>query len=169
MTHAMKKNDADVRVIDGSLVLSFPNAAEPVVWRMNLAQAKEAGFEVRESKGLFRLVQKSGADTQDIAAFDTRETAVDALMQVSSALQGGRKPANDIGGALKGEGVQWIVAIAGVLIVAGLFFYLTQITPVESNLTAGSTGATQTSTATSADPQSSSGVPVSADDFLKGQ
>lgn len=164
----MQKNNADVRVIDGSLVLSFPHAAEPVVWRMNLSQAKEAGFEIREAKGKFLLVQKSGGETNDIAAFDSRGDAVDALMRVSNALQGGRAPANDIGnGVLKSEGVQWAIAIGGVIIVAALFFYLTRITPVESNLTA--TGASPTSAEASTDPQSSTGVPVSADDFLKGQ
>lgn len=164
----MQKNNADVRVIDGSLVLSFPHAAEPVVWRMNLSQAKEAGFEIREAKGKFLLVQKSGGDTNDIAAFDSRGDAVDALMRVSSALQGGRAPANDIGGGLlKNESVQWAIAIAGVIIVAALFYFAAHMSPTGSDLAA--TGASPASAEANADPQTSTGVPVSADDFLKGQ
>lgn len=162
----MTKNQHGAQVIDGSLVLSFPHAAEPVVWRMNLAQAKEAGFEIREGKGKFRLVQKSGSVENDIAAFDTREGAVDALMQVSAALAG-RAAANDKGNAsLQSEKVQWIVAIVGVVAVISMFIYLTSITPVESTLTPAS-GGTQASAP--ADPQSSNGVPVSAEDFLRGQ
>lgn len=164
----MQKNNADVRVIDGSLVLSFPHAAEPVVWRMNLSQAKEAGFEIREAKGKFHLVQKSGGDSNDIAAFDSRGDAVDALMRVSTALQGGRAPANDIGGGmLHREGVQWAIAIAGVIIVASLFFYLARITPTNSDLSAGATNTA--ASAAPSDPQTDTGVPVSADDFLRGQ
>lgn len=166
----MQKNNADVRVIDGSLVLSFPHAAEPVVWRMNLAQAKEAGFEIREAKGKFQLMQKSGGQSNDIATFDSRGDAVDALMRVSNALQGGRAPANDTAaGLMKNEGVQWAIAIVGVIVVASLFFYLTRVTPVESDLTAGASTASSTGASSSSDPQTSTGVPVSADDFLRGQ
>ncbi len=173
MIRSANKKQTGVSIVDGSLVLSFPHAAEPVVWRMNLAQAKEAGFEIRETKGKFRLVQKSMAGEQDIAAFDTRDSAVDALMQVSAALQGGRAAANDSGTLTASERTQWIIAIVGVLTVVSLFFYLTSITPVENNLQGGATaaasGATQTTTAAPADPQSSNGVAVSADDFLRGE
>lgn len=170
MTKASKKNN-DVSVVDGSLVLSFPQAAEPVVWRMNLTQAKEAGFEIREAKGKFQLVQKSGADAQSIAAFDTRDSAVDALMQVSAALQGGRTPANDRMGRISAsERTQWIIAIVGVLVVIALFYSLARVAPTETTLAASpAAGTTQDSAATSADPQSASGVPVSADDFLRGE
>jgi hypothetical protein len=161
------KDGTGARVIDGSLVLSYPNASEPVVWRMNLAQAKEAGFEIKEAAGKFKLVQKSGVEVQDIASFNTRESAVNALMDVSNALQGGRKAAND-SGPMKTETAQWLIAIVGVLIVIGLFGYLSNIAPVEGGPGAATTTASST-TSTPTDPEKSSGVPVSADDFLKGQ
>lgn len=160
------KNNSGARVVDGSLVLSFPDASEPVVWRMNLAQAQEAGFEIKQDKSKFKLIQKSSGSEQDIASFDTRESAVDALMEVSSALQGGRKAANDAG-PMKSETAQWLIAIAGVLIVIGLFAYLSNIAPKDSTPAAGTS--TAASTQTSVDPEKSSGVAVSADDFLKGQ
>ena len=157
-------------VVDGSLVLSFPDAAEPVVWRMDLAQAKEAGFEIKEARGKFKLIQKSGSETQDIASFDERDHAVAALMDVSNALQGGghkhtHAAANDTGRTAGSEAVQWLIAIAGVLIVIGLFMYLSRIAPVDSGPVAASS---QTSSTDGTDGDTN-GVPLSADEFLRGQ
>lgn len=163
-----KHSSAAARIVDGSLVLSFPDAAEPVVWRMDLAQAKEAGFEIKEARGKFKLIQKSGNETQDIASFDDRERAVAALMDVSNALQGGThspKAANDTGRAAGNEAVQWLIAIAGVLIVIGLFMYLSRIAPVDSGPAAPQS---QASSVDGADGDTN-GVPLSADEFLRGQ
>lgn len=161
-----KHHNPAARVVDGSLVLSFPDASEPVVWRMNLAQASEAGFEIKEARGKFKLVQKSGADTQDIANFDTRDSAVAALMDVSNALQGGAHgvAANDAHGPAKNEAAQWLIAIVGVLVVFGLFAYLSRIAPVDISPVDAATQQTS-----SGETGGSNGVPLSADEFLRGQ
>ena len=55
----MSKNPS-ANVVDNSLVLSLPNALNPVVWRMELAKAKMSAIEIREDKiGDFALILKN--------------------------------------------------------------------------------------------------------------
>lgn len=156
-----------VKVVDDSLVLSFPEALEPVVWRMQLSHAKQAGFEIRENQGKFQLIRKDGKDVEEIAGFQDRGSAVGALMDISNALQGGGRHKGGAASGGRHEAIQWLIAVAGVVIVGLMFLYLGKIAPVEpQGLASASTAASQ---AASGDPATSSGVPVSADDFLKGQ
>lgn len=175
-------------VVDGALVLSFPHAVSPVVWRWDLAQAKAAAFEVlQNNQGQSVLSLKTTDDQKhNIAVFQNNHEAIEALMAASRALEkspgghGGTPAANDAGTTgtkplasasafdSSSEAVKWVIAIAGVLAVLGLFYYLTSVTP---RTITGLTSAAATATATNdGEPANdAAGVPLSADAFLKGQ
>ncbi len=159
-----------VSMSKGSLVLSLPAAAEPVVWRMDLKQAQAASFTVKEDNKKWALVKKdqSGEDTA-IALFETKEDAMEILMQVSGTLQGGK--ANTAAGSTapasaKSEAMKWGVATGGVVLVILLFFYLAQISPQTANPFMDPSA--QNIRANAGSPEAT-GVPVSADAFLSGQ
>ena len=44
------KNGASANVVDGKLILSFPHAQTPVLWQMDLAQAKASAIEVLKAE-----------------------------------------------------------------------------------------------------------------------
>lgn len=158
------KSANTAQIVDGHLVLSLPAAKSPVVWRWNLAQAQAAALEVVESGTSFLLTMKtSDGGTQNIAAFDTRDTAVETLMMASHAMD--KKGSSPIDNA--SESAKWLIAILGVLAVIGLFFYLARMTPQVATpyVTDTATGAAQTN---DANPAGAAGVPVSADDLLGG-
>ncbi len=59
----MAKHSSTAKVVDGSLVLSLPDAVTPVVMRLSLEEAKSAAFTVLEKKDLHVLtVQFSEKD-----------------------------------------------------------------------------------------------------------
>lgn len=188
MTNIWKKGandyESSAKVVDGNLIISLPDAVNPIVWRMELGSVKASALEVRAhaSDGTFLLLLKTPkGDIHEIAPFAAKDTAVTALMRVSSAMQGaeGRlAPATasiattplhapqpvfhkpDTGA------VKWLLALAGVLALIFLFAYLAKSSPSLEG--AGVPMAdTATSTATGA-PNSESGLPQSADDMLRG-
>lgn len=183
---ANKRNEiqTNAHVVDGKLILSFPEAITPIVWQIDLSDAKSSSFEVVEEGGRFSLVtKKSGAQKKEtIAPFADRDTAVKALMATSYALsnahgqiQGSGVIANTNMAAhpapmtyaappaqAKGGAGKWIFAIASVVLIIGLFSMLNTMQP-RSPSSMG--GASNTASGQGAEPQS--GVPVSADDFLR--
>ena len=81
-------------VTDKTLVLTFPDAQNPSVWRMDLEKAAQASFELNsdEADNIFQLVQKNEKGTKKIiASYDSRPKAMRALMQASQALERGAK------------------------------------------------------------------------------
>lgn len=84
VTHA-----TSARVVDGTLILSLPDAIIPSVWRLELGDAKASAMEVRKyENGQFILVLKTPkGDLHDIAPFDDRDKAVAALMAVGHAME----------------------------------------------------------------------------------
>ncbi len=85
----MEKLISTAKVIDGTLILTLPDAVRPVVWQMQLGQTKSSALEVREeADGNFMLMLKTPrADVIEIAPFSSREKAVKALLAVSRALE----------------------------------------------------------------------------------
>ncbi|MCB1529459.1 MAG: hypothetical protein H6853_00830 [Rhodospirillales bacterium] len=187
------KHQSTASVSGECLVLSLPGAIDPVVWRMELSQVKSSAFEIHEREnGRHILCMKNSAGQhEDIAPFFNREDAVQALICVSSALQnaaqhnitvpvaantqGPKEGAKIAGGAAeipppvqrsshKTEALKWLVTAVGVIVVLGLFFYLSSLTPQSS----GVFSAEQTANSGREDEGSSTGVPVSASDFLNG-
>lgn len=80
---------SSAKIVDGTLILSLPDAVSPVVWRMDLGQAKASALEIREKKnGTFMLTLKTPkGDVNEIAPFDERARALRALMAVSRAME----------------------------------------------------------------------------------
>lgn len=180
---SIKTNTANsgARVVDGKLILSFPDALTPVVWQMDFEEVKTSALEVNEGKGgnTFALTLKlPKGEVTDIASFETREQAVASLMAASHALENAHgKIRPDIGVANKqggqtnttqdsydkpgGLGKWGGIALAIVLVVVlfGIWGSLS-VQPPNSFETA------KTSAAPS-NAKSAAGVPVSADDFLR--
>lgn len=79
------------KIIDGTLILTLPNAVSPVVWQMELGQSKSSALEVRANdNNQFTLVLKTPRqDVQDIATFANKEAAVEALLVTSKAMEAG--------------------------------------------------------------------------------
>ncbi len=86
-----EKSTATAKIVDGILVISLPDAINPIVWQMELGQSKASALEVRAgADGTHILTLKTPRqDVQDIAAFTNRDHAVKALMTVSTALENG--------------------------------------------------------------------------------
>lgn len=184
-TKAENKTGSSAQVVDNRLVLSLPDARTPTVWQMELGQARASALEVREeavsktakSKDTgagYTLIMKTpeGAE-QVIATYEARETAVAILMAAGQALERGGStrdkgaccPTSSVDhahGKKGGEmGAYWLAALLGVVTLVILFILLsnTGITPYDP--------ASGGSVAAISDPQNVTGVPVSADAFLR--
>lgn len=164
---------SSAKVVDGSLIISLPDAVTPVVWRMELASVKASALEVKEhEKGFMLMLKTPRGETHDIAPFETKEAAVNALMRVSHALQNASgnmfsvpiaqdnmPPRSAAAAQKKGSAWKWVAGLGGLVIVMIMFSYLASLS-----------GPMQQSAATSPASVSEdlSGVPQSADDLLRG-
>lgn len=171
-------------VVDGTLVLTLPDAVSPVIWRFDLGQAKASAIEVRtEEDGMVsRLILKTPkGEVNEIALYASRAAAVNALMAIGRAMgaaQGRPRfhaPSNDasaMGGeaaerpaARRGMGRAATAFVAAALVVA-LMFAILNIGPRR----VGDDGmASSIAPATGAGGADGAGVPVSADSFLRQQ
>lgn len=163
---------SSAKVVDGSLIISLPDAVTPIVWRMELANVKASALEVQaHEKGFMLMLKTPRGEAHDIAPFETKEAAVHALMRVSHALQnasGNMAPAaaQDNQRAhvtpaphKKGSPWKWGAALAGIIVVMLLFSYLANLRgPSPQGVSASGAGTSE----------ALSGVPQSADDMLKG-
>lgn len=181
----MDDYQSSAKVVDGNLILSLPDAINPVVWRMELGSVKASALEIRPSADntafLLSLKTPKG-EVYDIAPYTTRDQALRALMRVSSALQsahgrfnapqaapsptqayatGPSAAAND---AHEGSVIKWLLTLGGVLCVISLFAYLSTLPPKRGE----SFAPTATSTDTQSPSNSENGIPQSADDLFKG-
>lgn len=178
------ETNASANVVDGKLILSLPDALSPVVWQMDLTQAKASALEVlhNEDKEQHSLNLKNPkGETIEIAVFEERNHAVEGLMAASGALenaQGQIRPGgtNTNGATNTTPRVQtknapqnirgkWIGAILALVVLFILFTIWSSIVPRPIGTSTSGTA----STGSVSNPQESSGVPVSADDFLRGQ
>lgn len=182
---------SSAKVVDGNLIISLPDALNPIVWRMELGSVKASALEVRkQADGTHLLVLKTPkGDVHEIAPFTARDTAVTALMRVSEALQDGEgkfAPAatSVIVGATPATGTaqpayaparpvrddaagyKWLIALGAVLAVIVLFAYLARTAPTAT--IAQSIPGEETATSITGQPNAESGVPQSADELLRG-
>jgi phosphate/sulfate permease len=142
-------------------VLSLPDAVSPVVWRWNVSEASASALEVEQNGTQYVLMMKTlEGKTQKIAAFDGRDKAVNALMTASSVME--RKGHGGVSIENASEGMKWVIAVLGVLLVIGLFFILARMTPTVTTPYV----ATNNTSGTVPGEASSAGVPVSADEML---
>ncbi len=79
---------SSAKIVDRTLLLSLPDAIEPVVWRMDLGTAKSSAIEVRANdNGQYDLVLKTPkTDAHLIATYDFKIKATRALMMVTGAM-----------------------------------------------------------------------------------
>lgn len=175
------KSSASANVVDGKLILSFPHAQTPVLWQMDLTQAKASALEVlKAEKGTdFTLTLKTQkGEKVQIASFDTREEALEGLLAASNALKNAhgsiQTAANDeqkvaIAHAprRKAKKGQWITALFAAIALFVLFGFWASVTPKPPTSIANTSA--NLAAQQSAPASESAGVPVSADDFLSGQ
>lgn len=174
-----QESNASARVVDGKLILSLPDALAPVVWQMDLGEAKASALEVKhdEDNARFVLVLKTPrGEKVEVAAFDKRSDALEGLMAASHALENASGHIQAATTAAKtGEAIaptqtkqqkkgRWMSALLAVVILFVLLMIWSSTVP-----RIVSTGSVEQTANFGAPPPSSSGVPVSADDFLRGQ
>lgn len=174
---------ASAKVVDGTLILSLPDAISPVVWRMELGHAKSSAIEVREQdNGTFMLTLKTPkGDINDIAPYDTRAKAVTALVAISRAMEhahGEIHPANAPGVAAeapvrraKGESRTGSVltGLAGLGLVVVLIMVLMRMNPMPAGIDPAAGPADASASASGFMSSTPAGEPVSADEFLRRQ
>ena len=85
----MEKFTSSAKIIDGTLILTLPDAIKPVVWQMQLGQTKSSALEVRDMPdGNWMLILKTPRmDVMEIAPFSNKDAAVRALLAVSRAME----------------------------------------------------------------------------------
>lgn len=181
---------ATASVVDGTLILSLPDALTPVVWRLDLGHAKASALEVRDHEdGSFTLLLKTPrGDVNEIARFATRGRAITALMSVTHAMEQshgqfrpaayGGEPYNaahlpvpvlrkrgkaHAAANSNSNGKGWLgglVALALIILLGGIIL---NMGPKQVASTAALNPAAGTP------PSQAAGVPVSADDFLNNR
>ncbi|HRC27329.1 MAG TPA: hypothetical protein PKX87_07865 [Alphaproteobacteria bacterium] len=194
----LKSNEygSTASVVDGKLILSFPQAVRPVLWQMDLGAVKTSALEMVEGaeSGQFGLALRAPkGDVQEIVLFSTREQALEALVIVRDALaraHGQIRPlapilADGSGGVPVGGGyasspggwqgaradahqtaMKWIGGLAGLVVLAILLNMLWSLSPRPP---ASIPSASASGGAGQDSPQEKTGEPVSADDFLRSQ
>ncbi|MEM9470111.1 MAG: hypothetical protein AAF988_08100 [Pseudomonadota bacterium] len=171
-----KKTDSAV-VNNGFLVITLTQSKTPVVWRLELEKANIAAFEIKEAKNTHALTIKLPRKAIEvIGEFDQKDQALEALLIVSDALQGQdntqeekqvqekivETPKVEIKQTTKSN--KALVASLSTLFVVILFYYYwAHVMPSTQVFDTQVINAT-----TSSDAASQTGVPVSADDMLKG-
>jgi hypothetical protein len=173
-----KKFSSSAEVVDKHLILSLPNASEPIVWRMELETIGTASFEISKDKAKksYKLMLKPKKGSAEvIAPFTEEDDAITALMQASEAMQ---RPAtntastqnintpvmNPVPNATQQQSTQfskkWMYLLLGFIAAIGLYVFMTKQTPKTNNFD------TSTKNSLSSESDSKTGVPMSADDFL---
>lgn len=180
MFSSLKKNPpkASASVVDGKLILSFPEALTPIVWQMDLADAKASAFEILEEEGKFVLSsRKPGAQKKDvIASFSSRTDAVEGLMATSRALESAHglirmdAPAANINAPVsmmpppvthttavyhappkaKGSGGRWIISAVCIVVIIGIFASMNSMRMRTPSSVSNAGGLTASSAAASA-------------------
>lgn len=166
------KKTSPVNIVGSKLILSLPEALEPVVWQMDIEQAQSSSFTIKEDKKAksFNLVFKAqGNEAEDIAPFSDKQAAMDILMETSNALQRAKNvnpaPANNPTNN-KGDKLGAFLAAALIIILILSWIILSSAPENLDDIGDGQTGYYDSSTG---NPRESSGVAVSADDFLNNR
>jgi len=177
---------SSARVVDGTLIISLPQAITPVVWRMELGHVRASALEVRQQENAYVLTLKTPkGDVNDIAPFDTRGKAVQALMAVSRAMEhahGQMRPsytaANETGvtsmqapraenvktGSTKG---QFATGIIGTILLLGLIAIFVNMSKAPHDIAPA--GGEHAAVSAHGSAPTNTGVPESADDFLNNR
>jgi len=175
-------------VVGGKLILSFITAKTPVVWQMDLNKAQSCALEVKEDtkKKEFSLCLKADSkDSEEIAVFETKEQAIEALMTTSAALQNADNqigqpaatatiqpsgivspyPAHQITPQQRKNENKKAAILAFILVIVLIIIWSVSV-PRNSGPLLSSNQLGNTGTRGSVSGESAAGVPLSADDFL---
>ena len=175
-------NTASARVVDGKLILSLPKALSPVVWQMDLGQAKASALEVRnnEEAGTFTLMLKTPkGETLDIASFNDRALSVEGLMAAARARENAQEAIrpcapganNDpalplnlaaVASSRLAKKCKFMPIFLVLVVLFVLYVIWSSLMPIPGNAPSASSGG-------SAQTSGDSGVPLSADDYLQRQ
>ena len=173
------KTTPSVKIVDSKLILSLPDALEPVVWQMDLEQAQSAAFTIKENKKAksFNLVLKvHGEKTEEIASFADKQSAMEVLMETSETLQNAQgkiysaHAASAQTSAPKSEkGDKLGAFLAAALVIILVFSWIMLSSAPEKLANIKRTQKEYYGTTANGNPRESAGVPVSADDFLSNR
>lgn len=182
-TEEKQVRTSSISIVDGKLILSLPNAESPVVWQMDLRTAQSSAFTIEENKknNAYALnIKHQDGNIEEIALFNKKDTAVDILMETSTVMQNAHGKIHQDTVAIAPATVAATAAIAtpekrsdklgavlAILLSLILLFIWIVSASVPQRLKDGFASNTQSQQATSA--RSSSGVAVSADDFLNNR
>lgn len=170
------KSTATARVVDGKLILSYPDALNPVVWQMDLTQAKASAMEVRDNKGTFMLTLKTAkGETTDIAPFTTKEEAVDALMVAARALENAHGQIRPVANGTNVEQLpvekngkgRWAGATLGIIMIVILIGIWGSLTPRPAANGGSAPVGSNPAMTMGGSAGDENGVPLSADEFLR--
>lgn len=173
------------KVVDGKLILSFPNALKPVLWQMDFAHVKASALEVDQTKEgkkeIWALnLKTTKGDTVEIAPFETREDAVRGLLAASKALEAASGQINPVANATSSSNPaphytghttkkrRWPTIVLGLIACFTFFLWYSTIPrPIRDS---GLAAPNRTATATTGSSEApTTGVPMSADDFLNSR
>lgn len=180
-------------VVDGKLILSFPDAMTPVVWQMDLGKTKASALEVqsKQKDTAFTLTLKTPkGENLNIATFEERKDAVSALIVTAKALENAAghmhapyssdTPANQNKALIPYDGAAyggyyakrrkpfpWLPLLGSIALIVVLLIVWGNLQPMRVGGVSNTT-TTPRAAAPQAQPQNTNqaGVPLSADDFL---
>ncbi len=166
--HTQSEQTTDVNFNNGYLVISCPNAIEPVLWRMKIGNINETVITVKANGKNFNLnIQTENEKPKKIALFETKEEAISLMEKINNSLNNkektcchndNTKDSKQIINTKKNYKSDIIMAVIGTILIF-IFIWLIQ-SPADNNLIL-SQEASQTNNAV--------GEAISADDFLKSR
>lgn len=188
-----RSQKASASVVDGKLILSLPQASTPVLWQSDLRSLNASALQVRDAPAgkdkqtgdpSYRLCQVTKGDGEEtIAEFSARAEAVQALMLATDAMT---KAHGQIAATPSGDSnmrtpvspaafqdvrrAGWGKWLGLFAVLAGIIGFLTILNTMPRGPVASSAGGTGGQTAqNNQNSASEAGVPVSAEDFLRGR
>lgn len=175
------RHESSARVADGRLILSLPDAETPVLWIMDLDEAATAVIRLEMDKQGHCILKKYGTKTaaETIAVYRSHRQAEKALVRASKALEKARdtrlrkgpnnqpvmiRKASLIGSIFTAVLYVWT---AGYLFITLLAYATNYVSSNQMN-TLSQMGGTPVQSQDAGTPDvNASGVPLSANDFLK--
>lgn len=179
----MTKNNKTLKIAninDGYLIITLTKSITPVVWRLELEKAKVAAFEVlKKDKKHALTIKVASKSVEVIGTFKDQESALEALLAISEALQKAPQKPKTITNPVPVSTVEQstpattpqntnnknnrtAIALLATCLVLILFYYYWGRT-----IPTAQTFETQ-SIVDNTNPANQTGVAVSADDLLKG-
>ncbi|MBU6234653.1 MAG: hypothetical protein KGQ41_02315 [Alphaproteobacteria bacterium] len=168
------QNASSAKVADGRLILSMPDAETPVIWVMELDDGASSVIRLENDKQGNNILKKYGGKgaAETVAVYRNRNKAESALAKISCALEKARNSRVHVGPNAQPVIIRPASLPARIFTA---FLYLWFIVYLGSSLSGYLTAIEQsaglipqnTQAAATIGPVNETGVPQSADDFLK--